>query len=210
MSFDRRVLESSLDRLWDLLEQRRTPGADVRRIDQRIWDLFGEEWTVMFTDLIGFSRQTASFGIIHFLQIIHDHRRMLAPILSEHDGILIKTDADSLLLAFRQPHKAVLCAVEMQRACAKENERRSAENQILLSIGIGHGRILRIGAEEIYGPQVNAASKLGEEVGQANEILVTQVVRDAVDELPGIQFLDLDKAVPGSERNFRVKYMLAR
>ena len=39
--------------------------ADLARIDQRIWDLFGEEWAVMFTDLAGFSRQVEAFGIIH-------------------------------------------------------------------------------------------------------------------------------------------------
>ena len=68
----RRVIASgaSEDRLEKLIEERLKPGADKDMIDQRIWDLFGEEWCVMFTDLSGFSRGVARFGIIHFLQTI--------------------------------------------------------------------------------------------------------------------------------------------
>jgi L-alanine-DL-glutamate epimerase-like enolase superfamily enzyme len=48
-------LRSSEDRLWSLIEQRTHPDADIAAIDARIWDLFGQEWAVMFTDLSGFS-----------------------------------------------------------------------------------------------------------------------------------------------------------
>lgn len=48
------VLTTSEERLWKLIEERTHPDADVARIDRRIWDLFGEEWSVMFTDLSGF------------------------------------------------------------------------------------------------------------------------------------------------------------
>jgi len=41
-------------RLWHLIEERLKPGADREQVDQRIWDLFGERWAVMFTDLAGF------------------------------------------------------------------------------------------------------------------------------------------------------------
>ena len=69
---------ASMDRLESLIEERLKPGADAQKIDSRIWDLFGEEWAVMFTDLSGFSRQVAEFGIIHFLQMIYESHRLLA------------------------------------------------------------------------------------------------------------------------------------
>ena len=66
MSYTHRVgLSASEDRIEKLINERLHPGADKAKIDARIWDLFGEEWAVMFTDLAGFSRGTASFGIIH-------------------------------------------------------------------------------------------------------------------------------------------------
>ncbi len=200
------LVRGSEARLWALIEERTLPGADVKRIDQRIWDLFGEDWAVMFTDLAGFSRQTAAFGIIHFLQIIHEQEKLLLPVVRDHEGILIKTEADSLLVIFRRAPSAVRCAVEMQRVSQKVSERRMPEEQILLCVGIGNGRILRIGDGDVWGAEVNAASKLGEDTAKAHEILVTQSVRDACTDIEGLSFLDLGLAVAGSAQNYRVRY----
>jgi class 3 adenylate cyclase len=197
---------SSEARLWALIEERTLPGADLKRIDQRIFDLFGEEWTIMFTDLAGFSRQTAAFGIIHFLQIIHEKKKLLVPVISAHDGILVKIEADSFLVLFRRTASAIRCAVEMQRVCQKASEHRPPEEQILLCIGIGRGILLRIGASEVWGAEVNAASKLGEDTAKAHEILVTEAARESAAKLPDVQFLDLGLAVAGSAQNYRVKY----
>jgi hypothetical protein len=49
-----------------LIEQRCQPEANVDELDRRIWELFGEDWAVLSTDLSGFSRRVAEFGIIHF------------------------------------------------------------------------------------------------------------------------------------------------
>lgn len=197
---------SSEARLWSLIEERTLPGADLKRIDRRIWDLFGEEWTVMFTDLAGFSRQAAAFGIVHFLQVIHEKKKLLVPIIRDHDGIMLKLEADSFMVLFRRTTSAVRCAVEMQRACQRASERRQAEEQILLCVGIGHGMVLRVGDVDVWGSEVNAASKLGEDTAKAHEVLVTQAAYEKARELEEVQFLDLGLAVPGSAQNYRVKY----
>lgn len=199
-------LKGSEVRLWKLIEERTAPNADVARIDERIWDLFGEEWAVMFTDLSGFSRHVAAFGIIHFLQVIYEQKRLLLPIAAANDGILIKVEADSLLLIFKRSSRALQCAIDMQYACDKYNAGRSPEEQVLLCVGIGFGRILRIGDIDVYGQEVNAASKLGEDTAKAHEILVTDAVRARSAELAGVTFEPLGEAVPGSETNFRVVY----
>ena len=84
------AFRNSEDRLWALIEARSQPGADTERIDERIWDVFGEEWAIVFTDLAGFSRHAARFGIVHFLQVIHEKKKVLLPIVAEHDGFLVK------------------------------------------------------------------------------------------------------------------------
>ncbi len=44
MAFKRTVaIGASEDRLEKLIRERLSPGADKQRIDERIWDLFGEE-----------------------------------------------------------------------------------------------------------------------------------------------------------------------
>ncbi len=203
---DPRLLRRSEARLWALIKERTKTEADVAKIDARIWELFGEEWAILFTDLAGFSRQTASFGIIHFLQIIHEKKDLLLPVVADHDGFLIKAEADSFLLLFRSPRAALECAVEMQRACQMASARRVAEEQILLCVGIGYGRILRIGEDDVWGAEVNAASKLGEDTAAANEILITSSARDAVGDMSEISYSPLQAPVPGSATNFRVIY----
>jgi class 3 adenylate cyclase len=160
----------------------------------------------MFTDLSGFSRRVAEFGITHFLQVIHEHRLLLYPTIDAHDGVIIGAHADSLLVIFRRPTTALACAIEMQHQCALINQRRRPEEQILLCVGLGYGDVLRAGPTELWGAEVNAASKLGEDTAKANEILVTGAVKDAVAEMPGLAFEDLGSAPPGASSSFRVLY----
>jgi adenylate cyclase len=199
-------VESSKHRLWELVAERTKPGADVRRIDERIWELFGEDSAVMFTDLTGFSRRVAEFGIIHFLQVIYEQNRVLLPIIADHDGTLIKQEADSFLVVFPRPHSALTCAVAMQHACQEVSRGRRPEDQLLLCVGIGFGRLLRIGDVDVYGSEVNAASKLGEDMAKSDQILVTDAVRETAGELEGLSYEPLDFSVPGTSRGWRIVY----
>lgn len=199
-------LKGSEARLWRLIEERTSAHADVAAIDRRIWDLFGEDWAVLFTDLSGFSRRVAEFGIIHFLQIIHEQKRLLLPIVDRHDGILVKVEADSFLLLFRKATRALQCAVEMQRATVAVNQRRRPEEQILLCAGLGYGRILRIGDTDVFGEEVNAASKLGEDTAKAGEILLTEGARAAAGELPGLTYAETGLSTGRGGPVFRLGY----
>jgi len=176
------VLTSSEDRLEKLINLRLAPSADKAAIDERIWNLFGERWAVMFTDLAGFSRGVASFGIVHFLQIIQESQRILIPIIDDHDGILLKTEGDSFLIIFRSVQKAVDCAIAMQQCVNKYSDHLEETEQIHLCVGIGYGDMLRIGDRDVYGSEVNVAAKLGEDIATAGEILVSNDVAQALSE----------------------------
>jgi adenylate cyclase len=206
MSSSDERLKASQSKLWKLVEERTNPGADTAAIDKRIWDLFGEEWAVMFTDLSGFSRRVSEFGIVHFLQIIYEQRKLLLPIVEAHDGLLLKEEGDSLMIMFRAPARAVACAIAMQKACSNVNERRKPEEQILLCIGIGYGRILRIGESDVWGREVNGASKLGEDTAKPYEILVTGALKDALGADSSFQFEDIGSGSFGGASNWRLGY----
>lgn len=197
---------SSEDRLTRLIEERLRPGADKKQIDARIWDLFGEDWSVMFTDLSGFSRQVAEFGIIHFLQTIYESERLLIPVIDEPDGFVLKVEGDSLLVIFRNPHKGLQCAIAMQQTVQTYNLDRLDEEKVLLCVGLGHGRMLRIGDTDVFGAEVNAASKLGEDRATAGEILVTDAFHAACGGFPGIAFSTLADPPAGTDAAFRVVY----
>lgn len=199
---------ASLDRLQKLIESRRSPGADKEAIDRRVWDLFGERWAVMFTDLSGFSRQVAHFGIIHFLQTISESLRLLSPVLDAHDGILLKVEADSMLVIFRRADSALDCALAMQRACRDYNQTILPEEQVLLCVGLGFGDVLRIGDEDVFGTEVNAASKLGEDRAKGGEILVTGGFRTGLSARKDVSFHELDAPPAGCTQAFRTLYRL--
>lgn len=199
--------QASEDRLERLIRERLLPGADKPTIDRRIWRLFGEQWAVLYSDLSGFSRQVAEFGIIHFLQTIAESHRLLVPLIEVENGILLKTEGDSLIVMFRHVNDAVRCAVAMQKACQEYSKTRVPEERVLLCIGIGYGKMLRVGESDIFGAEVNAACKLGEDTAKAHEILLTG---DAVKEarLPkGTSVEQMAAAPAGADSAFRLKYM---
>jgi adenylate cyclase len=204
----RRVIaqNASEDRLQKLIAARLEPGADKVSIDQRIWDLFGEEWCVMATDLSGFSRGVAEFGIVHFLQTIYESERLLVPLVEQHDGVLLKVEGDSFLVIFRNVQKALLASIEMQQTVARYNEFRPTVEHVLLGVGLGFGRMLRIGDADVFGLEVNAACILGETYAKGYEILVTQAVYEAAHGMSDVTFEDIDTVPPGAKKAYRVRY----
>lgn len=200
-----RTLKSE-GRLERLIEERLRPGADKDAVDRRIWDLFGERWAIMYTDLSGFSRRIAEFGIIHFLQTIHESFQMHAPVIDRHGGFLLKIEGDSLMVIFRNVNEALECAIEMQQVTQRSNVGRAPEDQVLLCLGLGYGDMLRIAEEDVFGAEVNAASKLGEDTAKAGEILVTGAVREAVKLPPGCSFVPIDFVPPGASAAYSLVY----
>ena len=118
----------------------------------------------MFTDLAGFSRQRRR---VRDHPLPADHLRAEAAAPSDrrrHDGILIKVEADSFLILFkRADERARLRDRDAARLSASYKRDALPEEQVLLCVGIGFGNILRIGDVDVYGHEVNAASKLGED-----------------------------------------------
>lgn len=200
------VSGASADRLEKLIAERLAPGADKAAIDRRIWRLFGEQWAVLYTDLAGFSRNVAEFGIVHFLQTIYESHRLLVPLIEKDNGILLKTEGDSLIVMFRHVNDALRCALAMQDCTKEYNKTRIDEEKILLCVGIGYGEVLRIGDADIFGAEVNAACRLGEDVAKAGEILITgPAMREA--RLPPQTHVEPITAVPaGTDSAFILIY----
>ena len=186
------------------MTERLQPGADRQSIDGRIWDQFGEEWCVMATDLSGFSRGVAEFGIIHFLQTIYEAERILVPVVESHDGILLKVEGDSFIVIFRSVHKALHASIEMQRTVRRYNADRPTVEQVLLGVGLGVGRMLRIGDADVFGVEVNSACILGETYAKGYDILVTQAVRDGARD--DVTFEEFEHVPPGARGAYRVLY----
>lgn len=192
--------------LWELVEQRGRAGADVAAVDRAIWEGFGQRRAVMFTDLAGFSRGVEQFGILHFLHVIHEQRKLLFPILGRHGGTLLKEEGDSLLVVFADAPASFACAVEMQHATLRHNVGRPPEEHVLLCLGLGFGDVLLVGSEDVWGREVNVASKLGEDTARAGEILLSGAAAAALGEVSGVVFEPIEQGFSPSDHNFRARY----
>ncbi|TXH90592.1 MAG: adenylate/guanylate cyclase domain-containing protein [Rhodoferax sp.] len=174
--------------LASLLARRRQAGADSATIDAEIFARFGRTQAVMFTDLVGFSRVVEAFGIVHFLQLIQESEALFQPLIAQHRGRCLKHEGDSLLVLFDEPAQAVACAHAMVQATRTANDPgRGPEDRIEVCIGLGYGTVLCIDDADVWGAEVNAASKLGEDTAKGGEVWVTDSLYAAV---PGLPFTD--------------------
>lgn len=107
-----------------------------------------------------------------------------------------------MLVIFRNALKAVSCAMEMQMACILYSEQREEQEKVRLCVGLGFGRVLRIGDRDVYGSEVNAAAKLGEDIADPGEILVTDAVRAQTSTKH--DFEAIDRIPPGAQAAFRL------
>jgi class 3 adenylate cyclase len=161
------------ERMASLLRERNERPERAAEIDAKIREVFGETLAVFVMDMSGFSRQTIRHGIIHFLAQIHRMHSVAAPIIESHGGEVVKYEADNVFALFPDVDAAVAAAVELDRTLEATNTMLSGEQEMHGEFGIGYGEILVVDNEDIYGSEVNLASKLGEDLAQRGEILLT-------------------------------------
>ncbi len=174
-----------------LINERNAPGADIATIDARIWKIFGERRAVLVTDMSGFTLRTDKFGITHFLSLIHRMRQLAEPVILDHDGFLLKADADNLFVLFRDMPSALLCARALHHIAGSYNLGRETDEQISFCIGVGFGDILLIGDDDAWGAEINRAFKLGEDTAKSGDTFLTPDAHEtACAELPGLRFVE--------------------
>lgn len=162
---------NTLDRLLDeMIEQ----PEHLPSIAARIHEVFGETRAVMVLDMSGFSRTTQRHGVAAFLLMVHQMKRLALPEIEDHGGLLIKAEADNLYCLFDDTDNAVRAARSIMRQLNAANMVLPEERKLYASIGIGYGEVLNIDDEDIFGDEMNLTCKLGEDVAQRSEILLTE------------------------------------
>jgi adenylate cyclase len=146
---------------------------DRRTVEQEIEQRFAQTRAVMVTDMCGFSRTTADGGVVSFLLMIQQMRMLSLPVIARRNGVLIEAKADNLLSLFDDTEGALSAAREVIAALNTANLVLADECELYASIGIGHGSILNVGDQLVAGHEVNLAAKLGEDVADRGEILLT-------------------------------------
>ena len=153
--------------------------ADLDLMDD--WPKHPVAWAkraVVLTDIVGsvglIERDEA--GIIsHWLDFVDHVKRSILPA---HNGRLVKSLGDGMLLDFADVRSAVSAALAIQRERARANAHRPSDRRIVLRSGIEVSDVI-IEAEDLFGHGVNLAARLMGLAGPG-EIVVSQRVRDGL------------------------------
>jgi len=169
---------NSRSRMTDILnEMIERPEAQSELADQIDQD-FGETRAVMVLDMSGFSRTTQKRGIVCFLLMIHQLKLIARPAIDRARGIIIKGEADNLFCLFEDVPDAVQAAREIMRRLETVNPLLPEDRRLHAAVGIGFGRILNVDERDLFGDEVNLASKLGEDLAEAQQILLTAAANE--------------------------------
>ena len=168
-----------------------------QKLEASLWDEFGAEYAVFVLDMSGFSLLTRKYGIVHYLSMVRRMQMTTEPIVKSYGGFMIKYEADNCFAVFPEPLSAVRAAIAMQHAFSAENLLTSEDQDIHISCGIDYGKILVVGHEDCFGDPVNRASKMGEDLAVAGEILVTREAMEMIPATSGIKAREMNVSISG-------------
>lgn len=165
-----RNTRANLERLLnDMIEQPEQRDEITQNIDA----IFAQDKAVLVLDMSGFSRTTRQHGIVSFLLMIHQMKLLARPAIESQGGLVLKAEADNLFCLFDTADDAVQAAREIVGRLTTVNVLLPEDRRLYASVGIGYGRILNVADEDIFGDEVNLASKLGEDVAERGAVLLT-------------------------------------
>jgi adenylate cyclase len=144
---------------------------------------------IVAADVVGYSRLMGA-DEAGTLAALKTHRRALFdPKIVAHQGRIVKTTGDGLLIEFPSVVEAVQCAVEVQQAMRERNADVPEERRIEFRVGINLGDVI-IDGDDIHGDGVNVAARL-EALADAGSICVSRIVHEQVRDKLDLVFEDL-------------------
>lgn len=99
-------------------------------------------------------------------------------VLPRHEGRLVKSLGDGLLVEFDQPANAVQTAIALHRYFGALNQTLPTEQQLHLRAGI-NATHLYVDTHDVYGHGVNLAARIAD-LGAPGDTVVTASVRDGI------------------------------
>lgn len=148
--------------------------ATLDDIEETIWKEFGVEQAVFILDMARFSHGVQTHGLVHSLSMIHRMHLAVEMPVRQHNGSIVKFEADNMYAIFPSAEEAVDAGITINHVLSGMNLMTPEHLDIHVSIGIDFGRFLLIEETDIFGDPVNLASKLGEDSASTGEILVTE------------------------------------
>ncbi|HEY8707631.1 MAG TPA: adenylate/guanylate cyclase domain-containing protein [Burkholderiaceae bacterium] len=156
------------------------------------------ERTVLFADLRGSTSMYETLGNTDATAVVTQSVALLARIVGNHDGRVVKTLGDGLMAMFVSPVSAVAAADDMheslERIGAPGDGGLAAQVRLVplkLQVGLACGEVIEMSGD-VFGDAVNVAARLIDHAGD-NETLVTANVLDGLGHAQRARFRSLDR-----------------
>lgn len=148
---------------------------------------------LLFSDLRGSTALYERLGDAAAYNVVREHFALLASIVRDHDGAVVKTIGDAVMASFGDPADAVRAALSMQA--------RIADQELTLKLGVHMGPSVVVTLNDrldYFGSTVNMAARLqGQSAG--GDIVLSRAVADD----PAVQGVIAD--VPKREEEVALK-----
>jgi adenylate cyclase len=114
---------------------------------------------ILAADMVGYSRLVGQDeeGTLARLKALREE--LIDPGIADHNGRIVKTMGDGILVEFASVVDAVRCAVEVQHAMEAREGEGPSDRRIAFRVGINLGDIV-IDGDDILGDGVNVAARL--------------------------------------------------
>jgi class 3 adenylate cyclase len=126
--------------------------------------------TVMFTDVVRSTERAAEVGDLRWHDLLEAYQAGVRSLVVRHGGVEVDTAGDGFLVAFESPSAAIRCARDISGS--------SRDACLEVRIGIHAGEVVR-SHQRLIGLAVHIGARVGA-LADANEVLVSQTVRDLV------------------------------
>jgi class 3 adenylate cyclase len=133
---------------------------------------------LLFTDLQGSTALYERVGDAAAYNLVRKHFALLAAIVRDHDGAVVKTIGDAVMAAFSDPAQAVRAALAMQEKIGSSED---GVRDLVLKVGVHAGPSVVVTLNDrldYFGSTVNMAARLQGQSTGGDIVLSTSVADD--------------------------------
>jgi adenylate cyclase len=156
--------------------------------------------TVLFADLRGSTSMYETLGNADATTVVTQSVALLASVVEEHGGQVVKTLGDGLMAIFPGPSAGVQASDDMHDSLARvglpaqaatDTSEPRAPVSLKLQVGLAHGEVVEMSGD-VFGDAVNVAARLLDHAGD-NETLATASVVEGLEDWERSRFRSLDR-----------------
>jgi TolB-like protein len=134
---------------------------------------------IVSTDVVGYSRLIGTDETGTLARMKAYRQELWSPEIEKHDGRVVGTAGDALLVEFASAVSAVESSLSVQQAMAVREADQDEERRMLLRIGINIGEVV-VDGDDIHGDGVNVAARL-QAIAPPGGICISGKVHDEVE-----------------------------